>query len=364
MSYEVNSIFADMEQELIQSYYRNMSKHSQEELREGFSWEMWQRLKLQSIAQYQKESRRIVDKSTKKAISVATGEVEDSFGKGISTVDAVVGGLSTEGRAEGFFQINQRKLDALLDAVNNDYSNAAAAALRLTKDEYRKIIFGAQVMFSSGAGTLQQAIDMAAKDFLHQGINCIQYKNGAKVNIASYAELSLRASAKKAYLTGEGARSNELGIHLVQVTSYGGCSPLCLPWQGRVFVDDVYANGRPDGVHQLLSLAMSEGLYHPNCRHTHGPYFEGISYDAPEFDEGNIKKTYEAEQKQRAIERKIREWKRIQEGSLDPTNKQRAGLKVKAWQGAMRDHLGENTFLTRKYTREKTYGISASPTRL
>lgn len=93
-----------------------------------------------------------------------------------------------------FFRINDRKLDALLNEVNGSMRRAETAMLRMANDQYRKIIFNAQVYFNTGAGTYEKAVDMATKDFLSRGINCIQYKNGARVNIASYAGMALRNS--------------------------------------------------------------------------------------------------------------------------------------------------------------------------
>jgi hypothetical protein len=356
--YDINTIYSQMEQDLIASYQRNMSRHSQEEIKEGFKWEMWQSKKLRDLQAYKKESRRTIDKRTKEARNFATGQLISSYGEGANAVDVALRGTNKKLVDEGFGMINRRKLDALIDAVNNDLDQAGQATLRLVDDQYRQIIYKSQIMYNAGAQTLPQSIDMAAKDFLAAGINCIQYANGAKVNIASYAEMVLRTSAKKAYLTGEGARAAEWGEFLVQVTTYGGCSPTCIPWQGRVYVDDVYAGGK-DTNYPKLSTAMANGLYHPNCRHTHGVFFEGIS-DTPEpADLERTKKTYEAEQKQRGIERNIRKYKRLSEGSIDPANKAKALAKTKQWQGIMRKHLDDNPFLSRRSYREKVYGIPA-----
>ena len=363
-AYDVNDIFAEMEQEVVASYRRNMARHAAEEIKEGFKWEMWQSAKLRDLANYKKEVRKIVDKHVSRAKQVSKENLNNSIIKGAEYSDIMLKGLSKEVPSiDSFFKANRNKVDALIDAVNNDFTKAGQAALRLSNDKFLQIIFKTEVKFSAGATSLQQAIDMAAKDFLSQGINCIQYKNGKLVNIASYAEMCLRTSAKKAYLTGEGARQAEWGEYLAQVTSYGGCSPTCLPWQGRVYINDVYAGGTSkDGKYPLLSFAMSGGLFHPNCRHTYQPYFEGISeLPKQEKTDEEINETYKAEQKQRGIERNIRKYKRIEEGCLYSPYQEKASQKVKEWQQIMRDHLKENPFLTRKPYREKTYGIPPRP---
>lgn len=80
-----------------------------------------------------------------------------------------------------FFRINDRKLDALLNEVNSSMRKAETAMLRMVNDQYRKIIFNYQIYYNTGAGTYEKAVDMATKDFLSRGINCIEYKNGARV---------------------------------------------------------------------------------------------------------------------------------------------------------------------------------------
>ncbi|MDQ9892119.1 phage minor capsid protein, partial [Acinetobacter baumannii] len=64
----------------------------------------------------------------------------------------------------------------------------------MANDQYRKIIFNAQVYANTGAGTYEQAVDMATKDFLAAGINCIEYANGSRHNIKEYARMAIRTA--------------------------------------------------------------------------------------------------------------------------------------------------------------------------
>jgi hypothetical protein len=352
--YDINAIFAEMEGELIASYERNMSKHLQDEINAGFSWPMWQTKKLADLRRYNVEARRIINKYAARAIDEATGQLIDSYADGKRQANDVIRQFRRDVGEVSFGSADRRKVDALIDAVRNDFRTAAAAALRLVDDQYRKIVFKAQVGYSAGVLTLSKAVDWAAKDFLEAGINCVRYRNGSSVNIASYAEMVVRTSAKRAYLSGEGARNNELGVRLVQITSYGACSPTCLPWQGKVYIDDVYSGGKADGKHTLLSTAMASGLFHPNCRHTSQPYFDGISSSAKTQDTDKVNETYKAEQRQREIERNIRKYKRVREGSTDGENRRAANEKVRQWQAKMRQHLASNKQLTRQSYREKS----------
>jgi hypothetical protein len=221
-------------------------------------------------------------------------------------------------------------------------------------DVYRQTIYKTHVYLQSGATSLNQAIDMATKDFLDKGVNSIVYKDGKRVNIASYAEMALRTASQRATFLGEGKKRDEWGLHLVVVSAHANTCPLCLKWQGKILIDDVFSHGsKADGDYPLLSEAMKKGFLHPQCRHTLATYFPGITKLPKVPKDDVINANYKAEQRQRAIEREIRRWKRREAGSLDPTNEKIASDKVKELQAKLRQHLKENPQLRRDYSREK-----------
>lgn len=118
-------------------------------------------------------------------------------------------------------------------------------------------------MFNSGSLTLEQAIDKATRDFLEAGISNILYSNGAKVNIADYVTMALRTANHRAFLIGQGAKRQRLGVTTVLVSQHLTACPLCVPWQNEILIDDVFSGGtKEDGPYQLLSEAVAEGLLH------------------------------------------------------------------------------------------------------
>ncbi|MGG7215338.1 phage minor capsid protein, partial [Clostridium nigeriense] len=257
-----------------------------------------------------------------------------------------------------FFGVNEKKLEALISTVNNDLNKAQYSVLRKMDDVYRQTIFKSHMYLQNGAKTLYQAIDMATKDFLDKGINSIEYKNGARVNIASYAEMSLRTASHRATLLGEGKKRDEYGIHLVVVSAHGNTCRLCEPWQGQILIDDIFSHPSKEYIEQykdkykLLSEAIEKGLLHPNCRHSLITYFEGIT-TLPKVPDGKEAiRVYEAEQKQRALERQIRKWKRIEAGSVYAKNVNDAAKRVKELESQLKNHLDNNKELRRAPQRE------------
>ncbi len=404
-AYDIREIFQEMELELIRSMKRNLKKHQDEELKEGFKFEQWQSVKLRNLEKFRQENKKIIGEyntSTEGLINTTLIEtyknsrdsvnelikeiknmyVEDVFIKLPEDLEPIIEPIKEieeieDGAAkavlknalenisawqeaptptdEVFFRMNDDKFDALMETVENDFNNANTAILRRMDDVYRQTIFKAQVHYNTGTVSLDQAIDMATKDFLEKGIDAITYKDGKKVNIASYAEMALRTANHRAYLMAEGKKRQEVGLYLVVVSAHATSCSLCVPWQGKIIVDDVYGGGHKVENYPLLSEAMEAGLLHPQCRHNLSTYFPGIT-TLPEIpDAEDALENYEQEQQQRYIERQIRRYKRLAEGTIEEKKAKEYKGKVREWQKNMRDHLEENPQLRRAYRREKVY---------
>lgn len=341
--YDIVRAFQKIEEELIASMKRNLSRHIKEEKKDELNWTMWQAEQLNSLNEFKKQNPELF----KKYFSTINDDIEDVLKKSYESgqteqekliLEALKKGKSKKTKAS-FFKINDRKLKALIEEAQTGISKASSSILRYTNDKYRKIIFNAQVYANTGAGTPEKAIDMATKDFLSAGINSIEYSNGAKVNIASYATTAINTASKRAYLQGEGAKRDEWGIHTVLVHNRGGGCPYCTKFQGRVFIDDVWSGGTEkeskETGYPLLSSAIAGGLYHPNCKDKHTTYFPGINSEPtpPNKEELEIKKqNYIKDQKLKNIERNIEKYKRLELGSLDPEDIEKYHSKKLAWQ--------------------------------
>lgn len=210
---------------------------------------------------------------------------------------------------------------------------------------------------ASGAVTLTQAIDQAVKSFLERGINCIEYKDGRRVNIATYAEMALRAAGIRSYLRGEGQRRKELGLLLVICNVNDSACAKCVPWDAEILIDDVWSGGRKEDHpgYKLLSEAIDKGFLHPNCEDGISTYIPGITKPHAKVDPKKAAERYKAGQKQREIERQIRRFKRLAEGTASPEEVKEHKAKVRQWQAEMRDYLAQNPQLRREYRREKIY---------
>lgn len=357
--YDIGEAFEAIEERLIKSMMRNMARHRVEEIAEGKEWSMWQAEQLKALEKYKKANQKAFQKEFSRineSISdvITQARQQGNMEQEIEILEAIKSGFKpiraltahTRTSAE-FFRLNDRKIDALIKATKQDLQKAEVAMLRMANDQYRKIIFNAQVFANSGSATYEQAVDIASKDFLSAGINCIEYKNGARVNIASYASMALQTASKRAYFTGEGEKRQEWGITTVIMNLRGAACPKCLPFVGKVFIDDVWSGGKTsDGDYPLLSSAIAKGLYHPNCKDSHTTYFEGITTPPPksmtQADVNRLANKYREEQQIKNAERMVQKYKNLKEGSLDSDNTKKYDTKMQEWKDRLRILQGED----------------------
>lgn len=368
--YDISEAFQIIEEIMIASMSRNMSRHLKKELEEGINYSMWQAEQLAALTNFRKNNEKVFGKY----FSTINKQIETilkmayqsgSMDQEVRILEAIKRGwkvsnrVTTDAMQGAFFRINERKLNALIEATTNDMKKAETAMLRMANDEYRKAIYNAEVYYNAGAGTLSQCVDMATKDFLSRGISCIQYANGARVGIDSYAKMALRTAQTRAYLQGEASKRDEWGVSTVIVNKRGVACPRCLQWVGRVFYDDVWGSAPipSPAKYPKLSEAIKGGLYHPNCKDVHTTYFDGISTPPePMTDEEKKEaaRVYDLEQEQRYNERQIRKYKRLSDGSVDPDNQERYQKKLRAWQSTQREFVRANgDVLKRRYDNEK-----------
>lgn len=374
--YDIGLAFQAIEDELMASMVRNMKRHRAWEDAEGMHWEQWQALQLKSLERYKRQNKKHfqgqfkdinkdiesliyashvqggMDQEIKILRAMQRGYkfphvpqkmldlLEEMDGK---TIRQKAGLLLEKYRGRGlaketgkFFKVNDRKLDALIQATTNDMQKAETAVLRMANDQYRKVIYNAQVYANTGAGTYEKAVDMATKDMLSAGLNCVEYANGARHTLSDYADMAIRTASKRAYLQGEGVKRQEWGLHLVIMNKRGNPCPKCLPFVGKVLIDDVWSGGsKADGDYPLMSSAISAGLFHPRCKDGHTTYFPGIS--TPPDDKFSKKELAEIESKSRQearqqyAARQVEKYGRLAKYSLDKDNRKEYKRKAADW---------------------------------
>lgn len=178
--YDIGKAFEKIENELIASMIRNLSRHRAEESKLGIEWSQWQVEQLKALEVYKRKNSKRFTVQYNSINEHIRRALQDSYNDGGTKqerqiLQAIKRGFKGKNKPKftgvaettgEFFKTNERKLNSLIKATTHDMEKAEIAVLRMANDRYRKIIFNAQVMANTGAGTYVKAIDMATKDFL------------------------------------------------------------------------------------------------------------------------------------------------------------------------------------------------------
>lgn len=236
------------------------------------------------------------------------------------------------------------------------------AALRAVVDIYQRVVAEASAVTILGVDTRRQAAQGALDRLAGRGVTGFTDTAGRAWSMESYVEMAVRTGTGKAAVQGHIDQLQANGLDLVQVSDAPRECALCRPWEGKVLslgrgvagvieapsaVGDATVRVRIAG---SLDDARRAGFQHPNCRHSVSAYLPGATRRRPAVAEPS---GYEAQQRQRAIERGIRQWKTREALALDDAAAATARAKVREWQGTMRDHLAAHPDLKRQGAREQ-----------
>jgi hypothetical protein len=218
------------------------------------------------------------------------------------------------------------------------------AILRQVEDAYRSVIADASAQVVAGTLTRRQAAQSALDRFAQRGITGFVDRSGRRWELESYVETSVRTAAGRAQVAGTLDRLQAADRDLVIVSDHVQECALCRPWEGKVLSITGQSPGYP-----TVAAAQAAGLHHPNCRHSLTAFVPGLTTiprgtEDPEGDK--------ARQQLRAMERRIRMWKRRAAVALDPDARRRAEAHARRIQAQLRAHVDAHD-LTRRRERER-----------
>lgn len=352
-SYELALAFEKVEDQILQNLKKAFEKYIENQDISKFNKSDWHNFEvraLRGLKQFKIDNIELFRAAGPDLEKEMKQMLMDSYREELKKTNSDLEKMAKDGFIEPHsFNVNgfnSKKIKVLTkETLQKEMKAAEYAILRSTSDKYRDIIVSAHLYKQSGAATLWEAVDMATSDFCKNGITTIQYANGANVNIASYSEMAIRTADARCQNQADADCREEWDVDpLVMTSSYGACSPVCLPWQGRIYIDDVYGSPSPKMLsktkYERLSVAIDGGLFHPNCRHTISTYYEGYStVEKEKRSDKEISEVYKAEQQQRAIERELRKKKRLRDACLTEEEKKKYNQQIVGLNKKMNEHI-------------------------
>ncbi|MFG2650954.1 phage minor capsid protein [Streptomyces sp. NPDC048436] len=325
----------------------------------------WVERKLAAVQQLRRAAQGVMNELSKAVTLDVFDVVAEAYSVGQRAAVAELGALSDDARGlVDDVAPNAQAVDRLAQETVDVVTSTHRSILRAVVDGFRAIVAEVTATPLLGTGTRRQATQDAMRRFADQGIRAFVDKAGRRWQLTSYAEMAVRTSVARAATEAHMRTLSDAGIELVIVSDAPRECPLCRPWEGRVLaidgptgertveVEHAIEDGRmiPVRVAGTLDEARLAGFQHPNCRHSVSAYTPGLTRtETAESDPAG----YEAGQRQRTIERRIRQYKRREAAAVTPEAQRAARLKIRQWQGAMRDHLTAHPNLRRLRHREQ-----------
>lgn len=202
----------------------------------------------------------------------------------------------------------------------------------------------------------QQALDILTK----RGVTGFRDAAGRNWSLTSYIEMKSRTIVNQELRQGHADRLLERGHNLVVVSSHSNPAPVCQPFEGQILSLDGETGTviRPNAtggkavkvkIKATMREATSAGFGHPNCGHAVSGYVPGASRT---FETRPDPEGYAATQKQRAMERDIRDTRKQQAVAVTPQRKRELAARLKAQRAAIAAHTAQHD-LKRRPNRER-----------
>lgn len=222
-------------------------------------------------------------------------------------------------------------LNATIEKTAGNLQNLIMTTAATSQTQFYNAMNRAYMEVSTGVKSYSQSILDEIKNISKQGA-IIQYPSGARRSVESAVRTNVVTAINQNCGKLQEIRADEMGWDLMEITAHSGARPEHARWQGKI----VSRSGQK-GYLSLRDIGYGEvtGFKGINCRHDWYPYYKGSArtYTQKELNkwknekvEYNGKKIskYEATQKQRAFERKIRQDKKdlkAQQAVLTSNNK-------------------------------------------
>lgn len=263
-----------------------------------------------ALADIDKEIRNAIDKSVNLDMAIAkrAGCDTTKFLKSKALTDIISAGM-------------KQTLGELKNISNTMGFRGMGGGFESIKEYYQSTLNFVTLLTSNGSTDYITAARLAAKSLTQHGLEYVDYASGHRnrVDVACKRAIITGVNQMNARLTE--LQIDEFGAEYVETTAHAGARPDHALWQGQVYHIGGFKGGHED-FEESTQYGDVTGLCGANCRHSFFPFFPGVSkrvysddelasIDPPPVKyEGVTYTHYEANQKQRAMERAIRRTKR------------------------------------------------------
>ena len=351
---EMLALYEEAEQTMLKRVARRLAR--------GVTTDGWTEKKYAEVNAVKKELADVVDGLTTGRRTLAKNSLYSAY-------TGSVGAFETEASKftdwAGITKIspNTQKVVSILAELDESLDAADRMILRKASDAYADIVGHVSAEVAAGTITVREAVKRELERFAARGITSFVDKAGRAWEMSTYAEMATLTAIERATIQGYTDTMQAYGFDLAVISGHVGACPLCAAWEGVI----VSVSGN-DKKYPSLSDAEGAGVFHPRCLHHLSTYYEGISKGTRDHPRKVREPSaeYSYRQRQRALERKVRQWKRCMAVATTPQDERFAYAHVRRYQALIRELLRDSDeYLPRKYWREGgTVRLSAAAKKL
>lgn len=270
------------------------------------AYDKWQIEVLEEVGVLLEDIEQEIARKTKKQVEEVREAMEEAGVEALEYDDKIYkdAGLSPTPLEESPYMIRLMQKD--YESTMGEWKNFTRTMAQAVQSDYIQRLDRAYNLVTSGAVSYTQAFKEVLDEIIDEGV-VVKYPSGRKDTVETATLRAVRTGVAQMSAHIQIARMDEMECDLVVVSSHLGARPDHQKWQGKVYSRT--GNGYPDFV-ESTGYGTVKGLCGANCRHNFSPYFEGMSNPFEYYDNEENRKRYELEQRQRVLERRIRDTKR------------------------------------------------------
>ncbi|MDE6600517.1 MAG: phage minor capsid protein, partial [Oscillospiraceae bacterium] len=200
------------------------------------------------------------------------------------------------------------------------YKNLVNKIYDDTKREELLGVLGKHTLEVASDGTSrQEAVRNCIKEFSQKGIPAFVDKRGREWSPEAYINMDIRTTVHNTANAAQDACCDKYGLDLILISSHMGARPKCAMDQGKLYSRSDRSGVAHDGDGNPItfypwsssSYGQPDGILGINCHHHKYPFVDGVNFQRYfPYDKDENEERYKEFQKQRAMERRVRETSR------------------------------------------------------
>lgn len=353
LSEPVEQVYTDVVAQLVSNICRHLGQGKE------LSTQQWEIKKLSELDALTNESIKIIQNASGKSRAEIKRAIAEAMGVGVRDVEKVLKGAERAGAIAGI-GFTAEQSDALKNLLSNLVNQAEDRAnlvntvmLNSTRNRYvwavnntateeqkliekllsarnaeelerqlGKVQTALNVATSSvevGSESRVQALSRTVKQLAQEGITGYIDAGGHHWSPEAYMNMDIRTTVHNAYVQAQKERAAEHGVSTFQITSHAGARPGCVDFQGKFYswdgsdgvLEDLHGNKHVYESIYSTTYGQPAGIFGINCGHDPVTFVNGYSiprYEPTQDTEQNAKE-YAESQKQRQLERNVRQAK-------------------------------------------------------